>query len=82
MDKEFKKGKWANTSDYHFLDVYNVGPELVASPKILQGRIDAEEHSKLLDQLNKIYEINFEPSKGSLEEIIDYVIKHYDKANN
>lgn len=78
MNKEFKKGKWENTSDAHFLDVYNVGPELVVSPKILQGRIDADEHSKILEKLTTI---NLEPSKESLEDIIDHLIEELNKTN-
>ena len=78
MDKEFKKGKWTNTSGYRFLDVYNVGPELVVSTKVLQARIDAEQHSSILEEINKI---NFDPYKDLRKDIIDNIVKEWDKSN-
>lgn len=57
---------------------------VVPSPKIMHDKFTAEQHSKILDELNAMqgeYVINFEYKQVSLEEIIRNIIEEYDKAN-
>ena len=80
---KFKRGSRAELGVY---DDWMHGDDsvecVVSSPEIMNDKFTAWRHSKILDELNDKYIINFEYKQTSLEDIIDNIIKELDKAND